>query len=263
MAVNDNTGYIIVNNSGTVEAVDITSLESLGSLSGLSSPRQIMIHSGKAYISSLSSNSITVLDLVNFSVSDNIDIGCSSEALAIAGNRLFASNWAGGNRIIVVDLTDNSVETSITTGMEPESMVIDKNDKLWVLCTGGYLNEETPKIMVINTSNLEVEKELPFRTNTDNPSSLTINSGRDTIYFIDEGVRRMTTDASALPTEVLIQPEGRLLYKLAIAPWNGLICVTDAIDYQQKGDLLIFDKAGNLLDKEETGIIPGFICFTE
>ena len=261
MAVDNNRAFIIVNNSGTIEVIDLTTMQSLATVTGISSPRRMVIHGRRGYVSSLQSDKITILDLDNLTVTGTIDIGCNSEAMIISGNRLFAANWAGGNKIVVADLTDNTIEASITTGLEPESMVLDRNNRLWVLCTGGYMNEEIPSIIKINASTLAVEDEMAFRTVSDNPSSLVINSGGDTLYYIDEGVRRMPVAMTSLPEDVMIEPGGRLFYKLAASPWNGRIMVTDAIDFQQKGDLLIYDRKGLLIDSKQCGIIPGFMCF--
>lgn len=263
IAVDGNAGYVIVNNSGTIEKIDMETLESLGTVTGLNSPRQMVIYNGIGYVSSIYSNYITMIDLSDFTVMDeNIDLGCSSEALVISGSRLFAANYMGGSKVVVVDLTDNTIEDEITTGKEPESMVLDKNNKLWVLCTGGW-NVETGKICIINTSTLIVEDDLSFSTVAEYPSSLTINSGGDTLYYINNGVYRMPVTAEALPSAALVSSGSSLFYKVAPAPWKGLFCVTDAVDYVQAGKLLVYNKNGELIDTESAGIIPGCMHYSE
>jgi hypothetical protein len=262
LAVDGTTGYIVVNNSETIEKINMTTMESLGTVTGLSSPRQMVIYNGKGYVSSLNANYINIIDLSDFTLKDPIMTGYTTEALVLSGSTLFAANWSGGSQVVAIDLTDNTLK-SIPTGMEPESMVLDKNDKLWVLCTGGWNNEEIPQICIINTSTMEVESSLKFRTVYDNPSSLTINKGRDTLYYIDEGIRRMPITATELPSEVLVSAGSSLFYKVAPAPWKGMFCVTDAIDYNQTGRLLIYNKNGNIIDTEYAGIIPGFMRYTE
>jgi YVTN family beta-propeller protein len=252
-------GYIIVNNSGTIEVVDMLTLESQGTVTGLSSPRQMAIYRRKAYVSSLNSDNITILDIDDLAIEGTIEIGCSSEAMMISGKKLFVANWAGGDKVVVIDLETDEVIKSIITGLEPESMALDKNGILWVLCTGGYMNEEVPRLTKINTITLEKEEELTFMTLSDNPSSLTINGGGDTLYYIDEGIRRMPVTSVQLPSEPFVPSLGRLFYKVSISRHYSMICVTDAIDYQQKGDLLIFSSSGELLDTEQAGIIPGFM----
>jgi hypothetical protein len=263
IAVDGSVGYIIVNNSGTIEKIDMNSMQSLGTITDLISPRQMVIYNGKGYVSSLNSTKITVIDLSSFSVDTQIEIGCTSEALVLSGSTLFAANWSGGSKVVALNLSTNSVIKSITTGMEPESMVIDKNGKLWVLCTGGWNNEEIPRFSIINISTLEVESSLAFRTVSDNPSCLTINSGMDTLYYIDEGIRRMPVTATQIATTVLAQAGTSLFYKVAPVPYKGMFCVTDAIDYTQTGRLLVYDKNGTLVDTEYAGIIPGYMHYAE
>lgn len=260
IAADGNTGYIVVNNSGTIEAVDLRTMESLGTFTGLNSPRQMVIYQGKGYVSSLQDQEIAVIDLERNEITGSVDIGHTSEALAVAGGKLFSAHWSGGNTITVTDLAAESVIKTITVGLEPESMVVDRNGKLWVLCTGGWQGEEIPRIVRINTSTLEIEAELPFRTVNDNPSSLTSNAAGDTLYYLDEGVRRMPVTASLLPSEAYITSGNRLFYRLMACP-GGRVAVTDAIDYQQKGDLLLFSSEGELTDTGQAGIIPGFMLY--
>ena len=255
-----NTGYIVVNNSGTIETVDLRTMESLGTFTGLNSPRQMVLYQGKGYVSSLHDQGITVIDLDRNEITGSIDIGNTSEALAVAGGKLFSAHWSGGSTITVTDLATEQVIKTITVGLEPESMVVDRNGMLWVLCTGGWQGEEIPRIFTINTTTLETVAELSFRTVNDNPSSLTCNAAGDTLYYLDEGVRRMPVTSSALPSEAYIPAGNRLFYRLMACP-GGKVAVTDAIDYQQKGDLLLFSSTGELTDSGQTGIIPGFMLY--
>ena len=70
----------------------------------------------------------------------------------------------------------------------------------------------------------------------------------------------MPVIAEALPPAAFIQSGDRLFYKLMAGP-RGIVAVTDAIDYQQKGDLLIYNSKGELIDSEQAGIIPGFMLY--
>ena len=258
IAVDGDRGFIVVNNSGTIEVVNLRTMESHATITGLNSPRQMVIRDRKGYVSSLYSEDITIIDLDNLVISGSINIGCTSEALVVSGNRLFSAHWSGGSSIVVIDLDKEEPITSVTVGLEPESMVLDRDNKLWVLCTGGWSGEEIPRIFRINTETMVIEAEMPFRTVNDNPSSLTINTTGDTLYYLDEGVRRMTLTGTSLPEEAFIGSGDRLFYRLAAGD-GGEICVTDAIDYQQTGDFLVYNTKGELLDKEQAGIIPGFI----
>ncbi len=189
MAVDGDRGFIVVNNSGTIEVVDLRTMESLGTVTGLSSPRQMVIEGDRGYVSSLTEDEITVIDLVTAEKSGKIETGLQSEAMVITDGRLFSAHWAGGSSIVVTDLGSGETIRSVTVGLEPESMVLDKNGRLWVLCTGGWMGEEIPRIVAINTATYEKEAEFFFRTADDNPSSLTVNASGDTLFYLDVGVR--------------------------------------------------------------------------
>lgn len=259
-AIDDTVGYIIVNNSGTIEKIDMETMESLETLTGLNSPRQMVIYNGTGYVSSLFSNKITLIKLSDFTIEGQIDLGCTSDAMVISGSTLFAANYYQGNKVMAVNLTDNTI-LEIATGIEPESMVLDKENNLWVLCTGGW-NNEAGQLLSVNTLTLSTEKTLTFSTVEEYPSSLSVNSGGDTLYYINNGIYRMPIDATVLPSAALVESGTNLFYKVASAPIGGMFFATDAADYVQSGHLLVFNKDGEVIDTESTGIIPGFMRYS-
>lgn len=259
-AIDDTVGYIIVNNSGTIEKIDMKTMESIGTVTGLNSPRQMVIYNGTGYVSSLYSSKITLINLTDFTIESQIDLGCTSDALVISGSTLFAANYYQGNKVMAVNLIDNTI-LEIATGIEPESMVLDKENNLWVLCTGGW-NNEAGQLFSINTSTLSTEKTLTFSSVEEYPTSLSVNSGGDTLYYINNGIYRMPIDATVLPSEALVESGTNLFYKVASAPIKGMFFATDAADYVQTGHLLIFNKDGEVIDTEGTGIIPGFMLYS-
>jgi len=140
-------------------------------------------------------------------------------------------------------------------------MVIDKNKMLWVLCNGGWKREFYAELIGVNTSTNVIEKRLVFPTKLASPSCLQIDGDGSTLYYLESGLRKMKTDAETVPATPYIAESGHYFYKMGINPVNGDILVTDAVDYQQKGHLLIYDSAGKLLSDEMADIIPGMVCF--
>ncbi|HAM11524.1 MAG: hypothetical protein A2X05_14540 [Bacteroidetes bacterium GWE2_41_25] len=262
LAISGERIYIVVNNSGKVEVVDKNTLESVKTITGLIAPRNIsIVSSTKAYVSSIYSDSVTVLDLTDNSISGFINLRRSSEAIAVIRNKAFISNWVGGAEVLVIDTDRDKVIDSISVAMEPESMVIDKNKMLWVLCNGGWKREFYAELIGVNTSTNVIEKRLVFPTKLASPSCLQIDGDGSTLYYLESGLRKMKTDAETVPATPYIAESGHYFYKMGINPVNGDILVTDAVDYQQKGHLLIYDSAGKLLSDEMADIIPGMVCF--
>jgi YVTN family beta-propeller protein len=253
--------FIVVNNSGKIEVTERATLRSLSTIKDLGSPRRILAVGGnKAYVTNLRSKKITILDLENFSVSGYIDIRRSSEAITMVRNKVYVSSWESGDEIIVIDPLSNKVSDSIRVGNEPESMAVDKNQRLWVLCSGGYSGQNYPKLVTINTLTDKVETVFQFPVKSVSPTSLCINSTGDTLYYIDRGLRRMSISDTELPSAYFVPAAGRMFYKISADIQNGIIFATNAMDYQQKGFLMRINSKGEITDSVRAGIIPASHC---
>ena len=263
MAIKGDKAYIVVNNSGKIEIMNQSTLISVATISGLISPRNIsFINDNKAYVSSLYSDSITVINPSSNSVSGYINIRRSSESIAITGSKAFVANWSGGKEIMVINTGNDLVIDSIEVGIEPESMTFDRYGMLWVLCNGGYARQNYAELVEINTSTNQVVKTLVFPTKEESPTCLKIDGFGQTLYYIDNGVRQMDVGATALPaTTFIIQGSGEYFYKIAINPLNSDIFITDAVDFVQQGYVLLYKSDGTFVSKQKAGIIPGSMCF--
>jgi len=253
--------YIVVNNSGKIEVTERATLKSVKTIRELDSPRNILVVGQNiAFVTSLWSKKIIVIDLNDYSVSGFIDIRRSSEAITMVRNKVYVSCWSSGNEVMVIDPVSRKVTDSINVGIEPESMVTDKYERLWVLCSGGYSGDNYPKLITINTLTDEVEKTFQFPSKLLSPASLCINRTGDTIYYIERGLRRMSVADNELPVTYFVPPSGRMFYKLSVDQRNGDVFATNAIDYQQKGYLLRINRNGKVIDSARAGIIPAAVC---
>ncbi len=262
MQIYGDKAYIVVNNSGTIEVVEKNTMKSVSTISDLNSPRNIsIVNSNKAYVTSMYSDSVTILNLIDYTISGYINIKKSSESVVIAGNKAFVASWIGGNKVMVINTDYDSVTDSITVAKEPESMELDKNNTLWVLCNGGWNRKNFAELIGIDIQTLVINKKLVFPDLTDSPSCLKTDGDGDTLYYLEDGVRRLGTDNPVLPEGTLIEEGTRLFYKLGINPVSGEIIVTDAVDYQQNGYVLRYKRNGQPISSSLAGIIPGSICF--
>jgi len=232
------------------------------------SPRSIAKISTHRYaVSSFANDSLYVVDL-NQDVPQvtAIHTGKSTESMILHGNFLYVANWSayGGNydntTVQMIHLPSLTVSGQIQVGKEPNSMVLDKNGNLWVLCSGGYMNEELPRLFVISTLSNSVVSEFVFSDISQSPNSLTINKAGDELYFLNQDIFSMHITNSILPTQAFIQRGNRNFYSLNASLLNNTIFATDAKDFQTPGQVLIFDGAGQLIDEYEAGIIPGKIA---
>ena len=262
MGIDGSRIYIIVNNSGKIEVAGMNDMRSVTTISKIASPRYIsFIRGSKAYVTSLYSDSVTILDLTSNSVSGFINLKKSSEAVVSISSTAYAASWVGGNKIMVLNTINDSVKDSIEVGVEPESMVIDKNETLWVLCNGGWKRENFAQLIAINTKTNTIEKRFVFPSVTDSPTCLQISGTGETLYFLQNGVRRMEIDASDLPSEVFISEQNNVFYRMGVNPSNGEVFVTDAGDYVNRGKVLRYGSEGVFIAEMIADIIPGNFCF--
>jgi DNA-binding beta-propeller fold protein YncE len=263
MMIKDEKAYIVVNNSGKIEVINNITMKSVTTIHGLISPRiMAVVNSTKAYVSSLYSDSVTIVDIFSNSITGYINLRRTSEAIAVAGNFAYISNWAGGHEVMVVNTLNNQVIDSIDVGIEPESMVLDGDRNLWVLCTGGWSESDLGKLVQIDINSNNVIKQFPFNNPSSYPTSLIIDSYGQNLFYLDGGVRKMGIADTKLPASSMVpQPVGSAFYKLAINPANGDLFISDALDYSHQGYLWIYTNGGDLSRKETVGIIPGTVCF--
>jgi hypothetical protein len=262
-------GFIIVNNSNTIEVVSLKDFKSLKTMTGFSSPRFMAIFdSSKAYVTNMNLN-VSVIDLTTLSVKKSIPTKSWTESMIRFNNYLFVTSI--GNMalptaqrnagILVIDTKSDQIVDSIKTGKEPICMVMDKKDKIWVLCTGGFDQVEPPTLLRIDPSLRLVDKTFTIPGGA--PSRLCINNQKDTLYFLNNGVFQMPVSATAIPTAPLISSNQHLFYGLGINPVNGNIFVSDAKDYVQNGTVYQYDQTtASLVGTFPAGRIPGSFCFT-
>jgi YVTN family beta-propeller protein len=181
--------------------------------------------------------------------------------MVLAGNKAYVSSWSFGKDIMVINTNTDKVIDSIRVVTEPESMVIDKDNKLWILCSGGYTGQILAELIVVNTTTNAIENHFVFSSKSSYPSGLQINGTKDSLYYIDNGLWKMSILSSALPGVPFKTAGNRSIYKLGVDQRNQRVFFTNAIDYQQKGFVLQLNSGGKLIDSCSSDIIPGSFCF--
>ena len=273
MKIFNGLGFIVVNNSNTVEVVSLTTFKSVASIkNGLNSPRNIeIIDSTKAYVTNLLKD-ISVVSLKTFSVTGSIKNPYWTEGMIRYKNLVFVSCIGGytepnskrSAKILIIDTRSDKIVDSIQSGKEPLGIVIDRKNKVWVLCTGGYDNFEAPSLLMMDPELMVVEKTFHFPATTLIPSRLCINGTGDTLYFLYNGVYQMPVSSPALPDQPLIPSGSHVFYGLDVHPVNGNVFVSDAIDFVQNGVVYRYNQANGLeLKHYPTGRIPGSFSFTD
>ena len=270
----NNSIFVTVNNSGKIVAIDPETAAFKGIIDGLTSPRYMhFLSENKAYVSDLYARQIAIVDPTNYVQTGSIDVANgntnfqlhSTEQFAQVGNLVFVTCWSYDQYILVINSETDAVTDSIKTPLQPKDIVVDKNNKLWVMCDGSYeasvLGAEPSTLLRIDPITLTIEQKYTFPAISDSPSQLVINSQKDQLYFISDGVYKMEISDRYLPDNPLIAPGEHLFYSLKIDPENNDIYVADAIDYTQSAIIYRYNKSLELVDSFYVGITPGDYLF--
>lgn len=252
--------YVTMNNSGKIVVMDTSDYTFLGEIQGLNSPRFFeALNNSKGYVSDLYANSIQVINLSTNVVSSSIPTQRWTEHLLIHDDYLYASapdtNW-----VFRINTLTNSIEDTITVGLAPSGMVTDKNDKMWILTSGGT-NEELAKLVRYNPTSNVIEQTLTFNDLSESPGNLRIDEKRENIYFLNDGLQTMSIFDTSVPVSKAIPTNGSVFYGMNVDPINKDVYITDAVDYVQQGKVYRYDSIFQPLDTFTVGIIPQSIWF--
>lgn len=253
--------YLVINNSAKIEVVNAHDFNSVATITGLQSPRYFLpVSNGKAYVTDLYANTISIVDLNDNTVYGTIPCGGKAEELLLSYGNVFVTNNQRNYLLVIRSATD-IITDSITIGYGANSIREDKNGMLWVLCSGRPGSGEFASLHKVNPLTKSVESTFTFAQKTDAPWRLAMNGTNDTLYFLNKDCFRMSVTDQSLPLTPIVRQEDRQFYGLGINPYNGNIYLSDAIDYVQRGKVFIYDVEGVLENSFLAGIIPGNFYF--
>lgn len=263
----DTLAFIVVNNSDKIEIINVNTFKKIATInlpSG-SSPRNLTIlNSTIAYVSNLLTNSVSVIDLQNYQVTRNIQVGANPEGIVIANSKLYVANsgFGNGNTITVISTATDQVIDTVHVGDNPISMTKDENENVYVLCTGAYNNfndpnDDTPGgVWKINPTSDIITDTLII---DGHPGRLCLGSNNNG-YFINNGaISEFDSQSLTIINDSLTIGN---FYGLNYDPVTQKIYALDPKDYfSQNGEMIIFDVSGNEIGRYEVGLIPGSIGF--
>ena len=279
MAIDENGMYIVVNNSKYVYKVDGKTLKYEAKLDGLTSPRHIMlINKNKAYLSDQESTGLWIFNPETMQKTGFVETDNTTEKMVRVGNEVVVTNWSNyyqpgtsNSTIQFVDIATDQLVDEMAVTAEPHSIVLDKNDNIWVLCSGGYMPPCEPALFCINPKTREIVKRFDFAEG-DYPSSMAIDKAGENLFILNGGfgtldLYKMSVDANELPTTPFVdsqQPTANsqsMVFSTVTVSEDGDIYLTDVKNYVQNGDVLRYDSDGNFVTKFEAGIVPGAMMF--
>lgn len=238
----NNKFYLVVNNSAKIIVCD-PDFKKIAQISGLGSPRYILpVTNQKAYVSNYNSNVVSIIDLNANTKTGSISFAGWTEKMALIYNKAFITNLRR-EYVYVVNTINDTKTDSVLVGINSANILLDKNDKIWVLSGGDQANSVPGKLLRIDPVTNQVEISLTFPVSS-SPGNLCFNKTKDTLYYLSDAIFRMAIGETTLPVNPIISKGNRNFYGLGINPNDFTIYAADALDYSQKSNIYVYSTAG-------------------
>ncbi len=271
MSIYNRIGYICVNNSQKVEVVNMVDFKRITTIS-IGSPRYFLGYSNRGYISDWSDNTVKIIDLNSNSIFRTLPCGNGPEQMLGYSQSMFVCNGGGfsiDSTVTVIDVPNLKVKDTIYTGINPNSLILDANNKLWVLCAGttgpdylpGTADDIGGKLLKIDPVSYAILQEFDFAQGT-HPVKLVTDINKQTLYWLNSNsgytgsVMKMNISDTQLPAGVFIN---RDFYGLGIRPDNNdIYCGVPS--FSLSSYIHRYTSTGTLIDSIAVGIAPnGFV----
>lgn len=265
MTIYNNKLFIIMNNSNTVEIMDLSNGVSYESTISLpyAGPREMEVVDGKGYLSCWYLNAILVTDLSTNTILDTISVNGLPEDLVYYDNRLYTSinmnsDWSSGNRILSFDISgDKAVVIDTFEVISGPGQILAHNGNLFVVSTYydtlWNIYSGTSRIDLSDGSVTKKDYGVTFNFGID------ITLYRGLVYRTYNGGIAPLTDSLTVDTTGQI---GNLSNVYSMATYKDYIYF-GLSDYMAPDDVVILDSLGNLIGQFQVGAIPGSFAFYE
>ncbi len=248
-------GYIVVNNSGKIEVVDLKDFSSVKTISGFTSPRQMTIVNQNpllAWVTDLYANKIWEIDLQAGIIQREIPLMGWSENIFYSNSEVFILNKSD-SVIHVLDANTGALKTTLNVG----GSIIDfkqwSSSELMVLSKKGLYKLDMDLVSFLPVYSFDSSRTA---------LRMAVDTVQELVYFIDNDV--FVFDPSSLQPKVEVFLSKSLVfsfYGLEVDSENNSVYVTNTKDFVQKGEVIALDVNGNELAKYLVGVNPQFLVF--
>jgi YVTN family beta-propeller protein len=250
-------GMLVMTHSGAsaVDVFDPVRRRVVAQITGLQSPRGIAVddRAGKVYIADHGANSIVVISMDGWKVSDNIPLQGSPDTLLLNSGKLYWTDAENG-AVSLVDLETKQTVSSVNIGGTPRDLAFEADRNL-VFVTIQDLHQVIaidPQLKIVNRFNL----------NASQPTGLVYDSHSGELYVAvryavlainaTSGVEVNRVSAPAGVDTLWLDANSRTLYaasegSLLTIRADGRLIPTGEIVTQVKGHTVAYDPAKNLV----------------
>ena len=264
--------YMAVNNSDKIVIASKADF-ALNATIAVRKPRQMLqVNDEKMYVSSLYYPEINIVNLKTRQVTGKIDIDyANSEGMAMLQGKIYACNWdtACGYIYEIDPVTDQIAARISIAGRAGQQVLVDKNQKLWVLA-GNVYQQKLATLTQIDPATRSIIKSFTFPAGADIMKPCW-NPTKDTLYFLGvnynggtdyNGVYRMSIYASSLPSALFIPAQPlQYFWALGLDSVTNQIYVGDPKGFIQQGNVAVYQTNGQKVRSFPVGLGPSYFSF--
>ncbi len=218
---------------------------------------------------------MSVVDLVSNAVTATVEVGDNPEGVAIVGERVYVANhgFGEGRLVSVISTITNSVVQTIDVGCDgPRSLFRDREDEIWVVCTGlteyddgfNIIRQTNGKVVILDgpTGTVQGTTELTGQVSTVGPGQDAFYSeGAQELYVVvaSQRVLRFNTGANVLAEDLGLfagDPIGAVAYDSN----SDVLYLGRVPGFTQSGSLTIHSRSGVQTASFPAGIAPAGIA---
>ena len=256
---------IAVDVSSQIEIIEASTLQSVKQVplfqdSQPHSPRALNYYNGELFSINFD-GTVSVISLIDYSVSQTISVGLNPDQAEIVGQKLYCVNSGGLNApkydttISIINLDTKTVESTINTAINCSAIVKDENADLYLISRGNYIDID-PKLIRLK------DNEVVQTFSIDIGSMAYYNHS---IYYYDQtnkAIFKLNTITEELDPLLLIDcSHFNDFYGIYIQEKNGDIFLVDANGYVNSSKVSCFTNNGQYKYQFNAGLNTGELAF--
>lgn len=261
--------FLVVNNANKVVIADKDTFKKQGEITGLALPRFLqVISSEKAVVTQWGndgvSGSLAVINLKTNQVEKTIPTGSGAEGMLYLGSdQLLVANsggWGRDSTLAYVNLATGTVTSKIVVGDNPVAIRPGKSGELWVICRGhteDYTNPDNPlntKGRLIKIENNVVSLSLELKGSG---TQLSMDLDNNQLFYLDGGqIYRFVLSQNQLEDQPFVNG---YFYSIYFDPESANLLASDPKDFASDGEVVVFNRQGDIRRIIPAGIVPGHI----
>ncbi len=269
----NNVGFIVVNASSKLEIVDLEDFQTSGTVE-IYQPRSFLpINNTEGLITYRSyPGMVALVNTQTATVTDSTKVGNYPGKMLRHNDNVLVMNGDFGldNTITVIDpQTLDSIKTIVVSDGTVEA-VSDKNNNVWVLCSGkmiydagwNLIGETDAKLVQLDAVDYSIKKEFVLGSQGDNfkPTKMIIDKAGENIWYIENnGIYLHMISAGELDEEPVVTGS---FSALALTN-DGVLYATVNKGWTSTGEFHVYTTEGIIEKSYETGVAPNHIKIVE